>query len=99
MSAGSVRCVDIVLIEDKLFIHRHDEAMSRIMGRGEMPDRLAQNLILFRQNNGTLSNRRREKEFSALTDDEVRSLENIIQNVFEGFDVTGLKLSERGEVK
>jgi hypothetical protein len=54
-----------------------------------MPDRLAQNLILFiRQNKGTLSKRKREKEFSKLTDDEVQRLENIIQDVFEGFDNT-----------
>jgi hypothetical protein len=55
----------------------------------EMPDRLAQNLIMFiRRNGGTLSNRRREKEFSALTDDDVQRLENVIQDVFEGFDDT-----------
>jgi hypothetical protein len=69
------------------YIRRHDEAMIRITDRIEMPDRLAQNLILFiRQNNGSLSKRRREKEFAALTDDEVQSLENIVQDVFEGFD-------------
>lgn len=69
------------------FIRRHDEAMTRIMDRIEMPDRLAQNLILFiRQNNDTLSKRKREKEFSKLTDNEVQSLEKIIQDIFEGFD-------------
>lgn len=71
------------------YIRRHDEAMNRIMNTIEMPDRLAQNLIIFiRQNGGTLSKRRREKEFSALTDDEVQRLENIIQDIFEGFDDT-----------
>ncbi len=71
------------------YIRRNDEAMTRIMDRIEMPDRLAQNLIIFiRQNSGTLSKRKREKEFSALSDDEVQSLENIIQDVFEGFDDT-----------
>jgi hypothetical protein len=71
------------------YLRRHDEAMTRIMDMVEMPDRLAQNLIMFiRQNGGTLSKRRREREFSALTDDEVQRLENIIQDVFEGFDDT-----------
>jgi hypothetical protein len=71
------------------YLRRHDEAMTRIMDMVEMPDRLAQNLIMFiRQNGGTLSKRRREKEFSALTDDEVQRLENVIQDVFEGFDDT-----------
>ncbi len=68
-------------------VNEGDEAMSRIMDMIETPDRLAQNLILFiRQNNGTLSKRKREKEFSALTDDEVQRLESIIQDIFEGFD-------------
>ena len=48
---------------------------------------MAQNLILFiRQNDGTLSKRKREKEFSALTDEEVRDLESIVQDAFEGFE-------------
>jgi GAF domain-containing protein len=71
------------------YLRRHDEAMTRIMDMIEMPDRLAQNLIMFiRQNGGTLSKRRREKEFSALTDDEVQRLESIIQDTHEGFDNT-----------
>lgn len=53
---------------------------------------LAQNLILLiRQNDGTLSKKKRENEFSALTDDEVQRLENIIQDVFEGFDDVATK--------
>jgi len=57
-----------------------------------MPDRLAQNLILFiRQNDGALSKRNREKEFSALTDEEVQGLENIVQGAFDGFDETVTK--------
>jgi len=71
------------------YLRRHDEAMSRIMEMIEMPDRLAQNLILFiRQNKGTLSKRKREKDFSALSDDEVYGLEKIIQDAFEGFGDT-----------
>ncbi len=81
------RTVEHDLPKEIDYIRRHDEAMTRIMDRIEMPDRLAQNLILFiRQNDGTLSRRKREKEFSALTDNEVRGLEGIIQDVFEGFD-------------
>lgn len=69
------------------FIRRHDAAMTGLMGLVEMPDRLAQDLIRFiRQNNGVLSKKRREKEFSALTDDEVQSLEGIVRDAFEGFD-------------
>ena len=72
------------------YLRRHDEAMARIMEMVDMPDRLAQNLILFiRQNEGKLSKRKREKEFSALTDDEVQRLEKSIKDVFEGFGDTG----------
>ncbi len=71
------------------YIRRHDEAMTRIMGMVEMPDRLAQNLILsIRQNGSTLSKRKREKDFPALTDEEVHGLEDIVRDVFEGFDDT-----------
>ena len=63
--------------------------MARIMGMIEMRNRLAQDIILFiRKNNGTLSKRKREKEFSKLTDDEIQRLENVIQDVFEGFGNT-----------
>jgi hypothetical protein len=69
------------------YLRRHDEALVRIMDRIEMPDRPAQNLILFiRQNGGKLSKKKREKDFSALTNEEAQALENIVQDIFEGFD-------------
>jgi len=80
------------------YLRRHDEAMARIMEMIDMPDRLAQNLILFiRQNDGKLSKRKREKDFSALSDDEVQSLENIVQEAFEGFDANDSRVIEEGE--
>lgn len=78
------------------YLRRHDEAMGRIMEMIDMPDRLAQNLILFiRQNDGKLSKRKREKDFSALSDDEVLGLEKIIQDAFEGFGETGTRGQEQ----
>ncbi len=69
------------------YLQRNDEALRRIMDLVEMPDRMAQNLVLFiRQNDGTLSKRRREKEFEALTDEEVPALEALVRTEFEGFD-------------
>jgi hypothetical protein len=69
------------------YLRRHDEAVRRIMDAVEMPDRVAETLVVFiRQNKGTLSKRRREDEFNLLRDDEVRSLENIVRDAFEGFD-------------
>ena len=68
-------------------LRRHDEAISRIMDRVEMPDRLAEDLVMFvRQNEGHLSKRRREEDFSKLTDAEVAMLEGIVRDAFEDFD-------------
>ena len=80
------------------YLRRHDEAMARITEMIDMPDRLAQNLILFiRQNNGKLSKRKREKEFSDLTDEEVQALENIVLLVFDGFDEA--EIQGQGQIK
>lgn len=69
------------------YLRRHDEATHRIMNEVEMPDRLAENLVmLIRQNNGTLSKKRREGEFRKLREEEVALIEAIIHEAFEGFD-------------
>jgi hypothetical protein len=68
------------------YLRRHDEAVRRIMNTVEMPDRLAENLLMFiRQNEGKLPNKRRTKEFRKLTDTEVASLEGIVGEAFDGF--------------
>lgn len=65
---------------------RHDEAMRRIMDTVEMPDRLAENLIMFiRQNEGKLAKKRRQDEFEKLTDEEVKMVEAIVREAFEGY--------------
>lgn len=69
------------------YLRRRDEAIRRIMDAVEMPDRVAENFIMFvRQNKGTLSRNRREGEFRQLRDDEVRLLEGIVRDAFDGFD-------------
>jgi hypothetical protein len=78
-------------VEDDLpreidYLRRHDEAIQRIMEAVEMPDRVAENLVMFiRQNNGSLSRNRREGEFRQLRDDEVRLVEGIVGDAFAGF--------------
>ena len=48
-----------------------------------MPDKQIENLIGFlRQNGGKLSKRPLDKEFEALTDDEIKLLETKYQEVF-----------------
>ena len=71
------------------YLRRHDEAMRRIMEYVEMPDRLAEDLVMFiRKNNGKLGRKRREGEFAKLTDQEVAGVEVIVQEAFAGFEGT-----------
>ena len=68
------------------YLRRHDEAIRRIMDAVEMPDRVAENLVLFiRQNDGSLYKKRREGEFRKLHDGEVISIEGIVNDAFAGF--------------
>jgi hypothetical protein len=68
------------------YLRRHDEALRRIMEMVEMPNRMAENMVLYiRQNNGSLSKRRREGEFKQLTGEEVAVIEGIVQEEFQGF--------------
>ncbi len=81
------RTVESDLPREIGYLRRHDEAIRRIMDAVEMPDRIAENLVMFiRQNKGTLSKRCRDGEFSKLRDDEVILIEQIVGDAFEGFD-------------
>jgi hypothetical protein len=67
-------------------LRRHDEAIRRIMDSVEMPDRVAENLVMFiRQNNGRLSKKRRDGELRKLGDDEVTLIEGVVTDAFAGF--------------
>ncbi len=80
------RTVDEDLPREIDYLRRHDEAIQRVMETVEMPDRIAQNLVMFiRQNGGTLSKKRRQGEFAPLTDDEVQRIERIVADAFAGF--------------
>ncbi len=81
------RTVDRDLPREIDYLRRHDQALQRIMDAVEMPDRLAENLLLFiRQNEGKLSKKRRDGEFAKLRDDEVALIEGIVNEAFEGFE-------------
>lgn len=81
------RTVESDLPREIDYLRRHDEAIQRIMDAVEMPDRIAENLVMFiRQNQGTLSKNRREGEFSKLRDDEVSLIERVVADSFAGFD-------------
>lgn len=71
------------LPEEVKYLEYHDEMRNFIQEHFDMPDKQMENLIGFlRQNGGKLSKRALDKEFEALTDDEVRLLENKYQEVF-----------------
>ncbi|WP_417625294.1 Fic family protein [Paremcibacter congregatus] len=79
------RTIEQDLPQEAAYLRSHDIALTAIMSRVEMPDRMAEQLILFvRQNGGHLSKKRREREFEALTDREVEDLETIINDAFDG---------------
>ena len=69
------------------FLTCHDTAMSDIMNFVEMPDRMAEELIILtRQNNGFLSRKRRKKHpFDKLKDAEIKRIEQIMSDAFGGF--------------
>ncbi len=78
------RTVEHDLPNEIEFLRRQDEARNRIMEIVDMPDRLAQNLLMFmRQNRGRIPKRRRENEFSALTDEEAKRIEAIYSEIFD----------------
>jgi hypothetical protein len=80
------RTVEYDMPREVDYLRRHDEAIDRIMNAVEMPDRVAENLLLFiRKNRGTLSKKRREGEFHALRDDEVTLIEGFVKDAFRDF--------------
>jgi hypothetical protein len=92
------RTVDEDLPREIDYLRRHDEAIHRIMDAVEMPDRIAENLVMFiRQNKGKLSKKRREGEFNKLRDDEVDSIERIVNDAFEGSDQSASQSPADGE--
>jgi hypothetical protein len=83
------RTVETDLPREIEYLKSHDEAMKSIMDTVEMPNRLAQDLIMhIRQNGGKLSKKRRTGEFEKLTEDEVDTIEKIVADAYERFNST-----------
>ncbi len=70
------------------YLTMYDEIRSRMRDIVELPDRIADLFVkLCRQNQGTLSKRKREfSEFSPLTDQEISALEAVVR---EGLGISG----------
>jgi hypothetical protein len=86
------RCVEETVENDLPreidYLKRHDRAMQQIMDTVEMPNRTAENFIMFmRRNNWRLPKNRRRDEFEKLTDTEADALANIVRTAFYGSGV------------
>lgn len=84
-------CVERTVAQDLpreiLYLKSNDAALKGIMNLIEMPDRLAQDLIMhIRQKDGKLSKKRRKGVFEKLTDEEVLEAEAIVRDAFSDFD-------------
>lgn len=81
------KCVEQTVMEtlpeEVEYLENHDKMRTFITYHFDMPDKTMENLIGFlRQNNGSLSNRARNKEFSSLTYDEVEMIEKAYAQIF-----------------
>jgi hypothetical protein len=82
------KCVEhtitVTLPEEVEYLESHDKMRSFIQYHFDMPDKTMENLIGFlRQNDGSLSNRAKKKEFADLTNEEVRILEEAYSEIFK----------------
>jgi len=70
------------LSEELLFLERYDEFKRELLQLIDMPDKRANDLIVFiHQNKGIFPNRRK-KNFEEISDEEFTAIENIYQSVF-----------------
>ncbi|RRA95580.1 Fic family protein [Paenimyroides viscosum] len=70
------------LSEELLFLDRYDEFKKELLQLIDMPDKRANEIIVFiHQNKGTFPNRRK-KHFSEITEEEFQEIERIYQSVF-----------------
>jgi len=81
-------CIDYTINEiipaEVLYLKHYDQMKAWLDDNYEMPDITVALLIRFlEQNRGSLSNRSRRKEFSALTDDEIHLIERQYQEIFQ----------------
>jgi Fic family protein len=72
-----------VIPEEVNYLIRYDEFKKFMDNNFEMPDKLVATIVRFlQQNNGVLSKRAKEKEFSGLKEKEIASLEKKFQEIF-----------------
>ncbi len=75
--------VETVFPNEIDYLKKHDRMKQFLDAYIELPDRLANLLIGFlQQNEGSFSKRAKEKEFSSLTEDEVQTIESKFKEIF-----------------
>lgn len=75
--------IENVIPNEVEYLQKYDEMKNYLDDVFQMPDKMVALLIRFlEQNNGSLSKRAKEKEFSALTDEEVKEIEEHYQVYF-----------------
>jgi hypothetical protein len=85
LSASVLETVRNILPREIDYLSRYDLAKSRVENFLEMPDHRFDLMLGFlRQNEGRFSKRAREREFEALTDDEVSAVEGIYADLLLG---------------
>jgi hypothetical protein len=76
------RTIDVDLPTETAFLVGYDTLKRRVSALVDMPDRVLDLLFrFFRQNNGTLSKRAREREFAGLSDDEAAEIQAIYEDI------------------
>lgn len=71
-----------IIPEEVDYLQKYDEMKSWLDDNFEMPDKIVALLIRFlEQNDGVLSKRAREKEFSTLNDEEIMQIENKFREI------------------
>ncbi|MBN9890590.1 Fic family protein [Salipiger abyssi] len=80
-----LRTIEKDLPREIEYLKRHDEAMRGIMNAVEMPNRMAEDLIMFiRQNDGLFPRKRRGRDpFDKLSDEEIKLIESIVADAFD----------------
>lgn len=75
--------INTVFPNEIKYLKNHDEFKVFIESYIEMPDRLINLIIKFlEQGNGKFSKRAREREFEALTEEEIDTIQNMYQSIF-----------------
>lgn len=76
--------VEKTLPEEIHYLEQYDHLKAAITARFDMPDHIMDLLIRFlHQNQGTLSERAREKEFKKLSEEECQDLETLYKEICE----------------